>query len=318
MEFDEKTYDKIDRYLANELKGEELDAFEKEKNSNKALAEEIEVNAHMKEFLSDSPENDLRKNLHNLGNQFEEKEEEQTPLVPISKGNSLKYLFQVAAAIFLAAMAWWIYNQSTTKENNDEPQIVDQPKDNLPDPKQKPVEIQKEDVENTENLVEEYPNQKEDIKIQTPKDPIEILPPKKETRDLYAANFKPNPSLELLVNNNLRSNDFELNIDKQIGNVSISSLEDVVSFNFGGTINSDENLLEKDLKIHLFSNDKKAYDDFSSILSDDLKLEETKKETYNFDFSKYIVLKPGVYYYLLEDVGIEKIYHVGKFEVRLK
>ena len=118
-----------------------------------------------------------------------------------------------------------------------------------------------------------------------------------------------------MIDNNLRSNDFELLIDKKVKNISLSSLEDIVAFRFSGTMKSSDNLLNTKFKIHIFSNKKLDYEDFKSLSTSDLKLKKVGGD-YVFDFKKSILLPPGLYYNILDDEN-EKTYFVEKFQVRL-
>ena len=67
--------------------------------------------------------------------------------------------------------------------------------------------------------------------------------------------------------------------------------------------------------MHLFSNKKTEYEDFLPITSSDLEFKKSEEGNI-FDIEKSIVLKPGLYYYVVEDEN-EKIHFVQKFEVRL-
>lgn len=314
MEIDENLYEKIDKYLDGKLEGEELEKFEAEKKSNQALASEIELNAQMKDLLDDSPENELRKNLEHLGNQYDE-----AP-ISINRGSSFRSILQVAAAILiLVALGWWFMNRDGSITNKDEPIIVD-----TPETEQKEIEKQDEtQIEKPEgsDVVEGTPTQKDnEVKppIKTPKDsPVIKNQKEKQHKDLYAANYETNPQLDFLINNNLRSGYLEVEVKKQIRNVSLASIEDVVDFQFSGNLKSKDDLQKNKFALHLFSNDKNAFEEFEPISTENLKIVKGTGDKYRFDFQKFILLKPGLYYYVLEDPKIEKIYFVEKFEVRL-
>ena len=80
-------------------------------------------------------------------------------------------------------------------------------------------------------------------------------------------------------------------------------------------LKSKENLLDKDLKLHLFNNDQAAFDDFEPLSTYDLQLEETGEDAYRIDFRKSLSLPSGLYYYVLEELDQEKILFVEKFKV---
>ena len=232
MEFNESTNDKIDRYLNNEMTGEELVQFESEKNANKSLAAEVEVNAQMKELLADTPENKLRQNLESLSNAFEEKKEDT--LIKINRNSTFNLFLKVAAAIIISGMLWWVYNTSNSSIKDD-PQIVETPLDPPPDPKDDDSKIDPIKEPKDPSIVEEKePN--DEISVPDKNQIMDLPSKKKETTNIYAANFKPNPSLEFLIDNNLRGNDLKLEVTRKIGNISLSSLKDVVEFRFSGIV----------------------------------------------------------------------------------
>ena len=138
MDFDETTYDLIDRYLNGELSGEELSAFEARKNSDSALAQEIEISATMKAFLSDSVENDLRKNLQELGEGFVIETEEvkkkaglwtwiqetidQTLNMLAPPASPMRYALYLLPFLVALGFWWMIFNNQPTS-----PPIVNDP-----------------------------------------------------------------------------------------------------------------------------------------------------------------------------------------------
>lgn len=312
MEFDEYIYDKIDRYLNNELAGKELEQFEVEKNANENLAKEVEIHAQMKEFLADTQENNLRRNLESLSNRFEE-EKEKTP-IRIIRNNPLKLFLQIAASILIAGMLWWFYSQSFNTTNDGNPIIVETPHDSPPaesqnDPLKNPMEENKETpIVNKEN------SQKDDDKNkESNPDSGKVKPPRKDKTKYIATDFEVIPSLDFLIGNNLRSDDIAFVIKNKIGNVSLSSLKDVVEFRFSGEIKSSENLSSNTFKVHLFSNKKSDFEDFLPINSSKLVIKKLDGN-YVFYFQKNVNLQPGLYYYVVEDEK-EKIHFVEKFEV---
>jgi hypothetical protein len=81
-------------------------------------------------------------------------------------------------------------------------------------------------------------------------------------------------------------------------------------------LKSSQKLKDKNFKLHIFSNDKKEFADFNPSFSFDISLENTEADSYQINFQKKLTLKPGLYYYLLEDFDIEKIYFTEKFNVK--
>ena len=145
--------------------------------------------------------------------------------------------------------------------------------------------------ENSKNSEEANPTNRNTIKE---------LPPKENKPNYIAADFEANPALDFLIGNNLRSNEIVFVIEKKIGNISLSSLDDVIEFRFSGKVKSGGESLPEKIKVNLFSNKKLDYEDFKPISSTELNIQKVG-EDYRFDFQRNIKLKPGLYYYTLED-----------------
>ena len=308
MEFDESIYDKIDRFLNNDLSGEELEKFEAAIQSDEALAREVELNATMKDLLSDSAENNLRKNLQDLSDQFVEP--------PVKKAPVLKYALWLIVPI-LIALGWWLL---TSDNSEKEPQYVDdQPKDpteEVDPPKEKEDEIPLDPNRNdpTEKQDRIVKDEDQEDKKDSPKDNSQ----EQEPEQLFAENYTVNPSLEFLINNNTRSDNFKIEIENKVANTTLDSIGIVVPIQFSGKIESSENVLEKQLTFHLFSNNEDAYEDFQPLLSDTLSVTFLENNAYQFGYENYIPLEPGLYYYLFDEPATGKIYFVEKFEVRIQ
>lgn len=313
MEFDENLHDQIDRYLNNKMSEEEAKQFEVKKNNDEKLLAELEMNAQMKEFLKDSPENKLRANLKKLSDEFVE-EEEKEPIHIQRNTTNFSLIFKVAAAIIIAGMLWWLYANSSNSTPNKTPEIVKTPEDIKSDENQQEDRLDLIDDSKNEDIAnEDVPIKNEEIEI--PQEaPDKKLPPKNKKRTLpkyIAADFEVNSNLEFLIDNNLRSNDLRIELTRKIGNVSLSSPKDIVTFQLGGKILTKQDIYKKELKVHLFSNKKSDYEDFLPINTAPLEV----KSDLSFDFQNNINLKPGLYYYIIED-EVEKVHLVGKFEVR--
>lgn len=313
MEFDENIYDEIDRYLNNEMSEEEAKQFEVRKNNDEKLQAETDMNAQMRAFLKDTPENQLRANLQKLSDEFVE-EKEKEPINIHRNTTNYGLIFKVAAGIIIAGMLWWLYTNSSNSTPNKTPEIVKTPEINKSDenPQEDRLDLI-DDSKNEDIANEEVPTNNEEIKTpqETPDKKLPLKNKKKTPPKYVAADFKVNPSLEFLIDNNLRSNDLKIELTRKIGNVSLSSPEDIITFKLMGSIITQDDISKKKLKVHLFSNKKSDYEDFLSINSSPLVV----KQNLTFDFQNSINLKPGLYYYVIED-EVEKIHLVGKFEVR--
>ncbi len=117
MEFDEQSYEKIEQFLAGELKGEALQTFKAALETDEALAEEVLLAREMNELLADSPENELRKNLQQLSNQISED--------PIEKSFSDRYpyLYLLWWIPILTLAAWCYFNLGNNQSEEISPNI---------------------------------------------------------------------------------------------------------------------------------------------------------------------------------------------------
>ncbi|MEM6963505.1 MAG: hypothetical protein AAF573_01985 [Bacteroidota bacterium] len=343
MNLDEHTNDQIDRYLNGNMTDAELIKFEQQLQLDVDLMDEVNMAKTLKSMLEDSPENELRKNLQKINEEInldttkipaaattKTTLSEATETTPSGFFDWLNNLFfsnsyRVAFILLpiLVGLGWWFWNSNRAVEKD--PVVVDREKIN-----EKPMDT---DVDSGNKVPEKAPDPKENKEVvdkdtstikEKNKNPKQQATPNKNPKpqeipqEYFAENFDPIPTLEFLIDNNLRDSGTRLRIDKKIGNVTLSKKDDVVNFQLAGQFDSKENLASKDLKIHLFSNDKNAFENYTSIFSDALELKKKSANLYTFDNQKYISLLPGLYYYIIEDVAIEKNYLVGKFEVRLR
>lgn len=339
MKNNERTYEKIQKYLDNELDEEDRLAFESEMASDLELAREVNLNRDLKIFLSDSPENDLRKSLQILNNRVVEE--------PKGKGGKWKYLFFVIALLIVGGRFFINSDSADTEKKDAQDEIMEE----LSEPESKNElevidSIQTEETPSTNSIekkIEEKSVEDEDVRnekkinppkkeeIQTKERPIanDIRPPQKNEEPILRgeeafsalspanmADFEPNPQIEILIENTTRNNDFELMIEQKQEDLKITKTYGEVDFQFKAVLKSSQKLKDKNFKLHIFSNDKKEFDDFNPSFSFDISLENTEEDSYQINFQKKLTLKPGLYYYLLEDFDIEKIYFTEKFNVK--
>lgn len=312
MKFNEDIYNKIQKYIDGELYGDALRIFEAEMAANPALAEEVALHRDMEVFFSETPENDLRKNLQTLGERVQiadvgaEKQEKTKP-------GSKKYWWWLLPVVVL--LGWQIYNSQTT--------TIDAA-DALPSEYEEDVESNEtEEKKDTTTIMGSPPDtleKEEEPPIIDDREYATFEPPKspEENPQLIAANFEPNPSLELLIGNNLRDNELEIELKQKQQNIQLSSSKAATPIRFSLLLRSKEDMSKKSLQWHLFSNDKTAYSNFLSIVSDKVEVRKNGEDLYEVDVQKRVILEEGLYYYLLENVEVEKFYFVEKFEVKSK
>jgi len=297
MAFSDDIYDKIQRYLDGEMKGEERSSFEQEMAADEALAQEVALHADMQELLADSPENELRHSLQVLGQQATTK----------SRGGFNRLLWLLLPILLLTG--WWFLSEEETNKGNP-------PEDTV----QKPTGLNEQDatteeVDDVVAPVEEKPLPKQKEKRTVPDKKDASRKNAKESGPI-AANFVPNPALEFMIGNNLRADDFQWAETRPQQDVTLSTTDASLDFQFAGRLIAESDISGLELKLHLFSNDPAAFDTFSPLYSFDLTLQEDAESNYVIDFQKSIPLKQGLYYYLIEDYETEQIYRVEKFVAR--
>ncbi|MBX2874094.1 MAG: hypothetical protein KTR30_18395 [Saprospiraceae bacterium] len=301
MAFDEEKHRKIEDYLGKKLKGESRNKFEQDMLADEELSKEVELHRDMEELLSDSPENALRKNLSLLG--------QEVKTEPNRKPS--RWGFALLIPLFLAVVWWFWTENSQLKDTNTIPEI-EEVKPAIPD----------EDLESepSRDAPLTPPTQEETAPPPTkPTTPAPSPGRKRGQREpaprAIAANFVPNPSLEFLIENNLRDTELSVKLTKKQQKVQLTAADAPTPFQISLQLQSREDISQQDFKLHLFSNDRQAFDDFSPIATTDLTIVPIEGDIYQINFSKSYSLEPGLYYYVIEDFSEEKIHLVEKFEV---
>jgi hypothetical protein len=311
MLINEELYDRIQRYLDQEMSVEEARAFEGAMAEDEALAKEVALNRDMQAMLGKSPENELLTNLEILSREVED--------IPSSSGTSWRpLLWFIPVVLFIG---WLVFAPGS--DNDQESQVqtpVEQP-ENVPslDESTSPEEapIQEEETEEVEAKKEVTPVPPDEAK----KPEIPTKPIKKQTQKsqpIAAADFEPNPSLDFLIANNVRNIETVLTVQQQQQDIKLAKAGDEVPFELKAQFESEVNLSDKNFKLHLFSNKKADFDNFEPMFTFDLSLLPGDENIYKVAISQNLNIQPGLYYYLIEDYETEKIYYVEKFEVRLK
>ncbi|MEO1262184.1 MAG: hypothetical protein AAFZ15_25485, partial [Bacteroidota bacterium] len=141
-------------------------------------------------------------------------------------------------------------------------------------------------------------------------------PDENKPTKLMAANFDPNPALELLLDNPVRSNSFKMEIESPKKDAEIKIKNGKITFPLSGIIKSiNGGTTDKKFQAYLFSNKKEDYEKFQPIWQSDLTIDETEAD---FSFSTTINLSvvPGLYYYLIEDENGDQLYAIGRIQMK--
>lgn len=306
MEFSEEIYRKIQRYLDGQLGPEERAAFEREMEANAELAEEVSLNREMKIFLADTPENKLRKNLKILSQQ------EVEPQKVISK----KYWWWLLFIPVLSLVIWWGVNRYQEKSDMEEVVQDENTSDALFDTESDTIPLIEEvGPKEPDQELEERPTQQPDS-VPKKQTPSENAIQKTEDKGPIAANFDPLPALEFLIDNQVRSDDFQWMDTRPQEDVSLPSPNESFNFRFTGSIISEEDLSEKDFQLLLFSNSPEAYEAFDPLFTFPLAFSATDGNTYQINFQRSLTLPSGLYYYFIEELVTERVIWINKFFVR--
>ena len=304
MAFDEEKHRKIEDYLHNKLRGESRKEFEQEMQADDQLSKEVELHRDMEDLLSDSPENALRKNLSILG------KEADTASAPKSNRWAIAILIPI-----LLTMVWWFWTGSNSDQSPDSNTVPQEQQTSpaIPTEELSPIPAQDAPMEQPqEEEVEPQPT--------TPTTPPPSPGRKRGQREpaprAIAANIVPNPSLEFLIENNLRDAEMSVKFTMKQKDIQLAAAADPSPFQIKIELQSREDISQQDFKLHLFSNDRQAFDDFSPVNTSDLTITPIEGDIYGIDFAKSYTLEPGLYYYIIEDFSEEKIHLVEKFEVK--
>ncbi|MBK8968977.1 MAG: hypothetical protein IPM36_20360 [Lewinellaceae bacterium] len=297
MAFNDETYHQIQQYLDGLMTQAEREAFELEMAANPELAEEVQLNRDMQEFLADTPENALRKNLQTLSEQAAKQE----------KNRPARLWWWLLLVSVLALLLWWLIPGKPVTNSAPSPMHDGQNRTN--EQNLSPVDTTKA----TPHPKKPGPKQEERA------DDAPASPPnsKKKQPKLFAANFQPMPALELLIGNNLRAGDFQWTDTQPMPDVPLDKPGSPIRFHFSGVLRTDDaDMRDKKLNLYIFSNDPAAFETFHPVSSLPLRPEAAGDNTYRISADKSFAPSPGLYYYLIEDAATERIYLVNKFVVR--
>jgi len=314
MDFDENLYDKIQAYLDKELSSAERKEFERAIAADENLAREVELHADMQELLSDTPENNLRKNLEKLS----------AEAIDVPEGDEgFDWRFLASVPIVLAIIGFLIFGRNDDIENKNIKET-------------EPITSVEDSVSTIKTTI--------DTSAQTPKDTAvtNVIPPiekktktedksknikkttKKKKKEVKKKNsFEELPPFEALIANNARRSfeaafrgfDITFMVRTDSGNSNGQS-PIIAPFIFSGKFKTEEDPNTRNLKVHIFSNDGKRFKNFDMLYSNELILESEADGVYSFDFKTDYKLSPGLYYFLVEDTSTDEIYYANKFVVR--
>ena len=314
MEFSENTYDRIQKYLTDRMKGDDLKSFKKEMEGNPDLAQEVELHKEMKFYLEDSLENNLRKNLRSLGDELDEDNDLEMPENDGGSGDSdggsaggpeFNYLWLTVPVLALAA--WWFFqSQPTSSPTDPSPEVSSEV---TPPPLPESDIIEPDSNTLTEIKEPEIAEPKTPEPKVTPPPPKKVKPKAKEpslAEDPYAQN----PIFESMRNKKLGENNFQLTISRPYPDKSAEVIKYPVILKFSGTLEADENLSENGFKFQVFTNNPDDYRNARPFFSHSLPLENPIDGFHRISYDKDLLLLPGLYYLEVKDADSGKVYYI--------
>lgn len=277
-------YENIENYLNGSMSDAEKKVFEEAMQKDKALQEKVQIQAGVHRFLEQ----------HN--SEFNTLNAELSDEFFPNKKSKPTFYIQIGIALIILVLAYLYYKNHEiihsklfNKSNTSEGQIPSIQNNNQLDTISLPSKAT--------NKKDTIPSSEEDVKLST--EPI-----------ADAANtrlFKENPQLELLIRENIRSNNNDITVIKPIeANIISSKTSDFTLFELTGSFNRDFNY-----KVEFYDNSRNAYAEDRFILIRNQRTANQKIQlNINLSFSK------GLYYYfvILEDTNMPIF--TGKFIVR--
>ncbi len=217
----------------------------------------------------------------------------------------------------IIAGIWYFGKDSNTNEpaTSDRTEAIsnDSSIENTLKEKSTPLQEPKQEKPKTEKQKDKTPRIKEKndyIPPTTVEKPPENLP--------IAANFEPNPDIELFIGNHTRSAGFEFEMKRPITNDKLLFGGEQTTIPFEGVFKDMEAAdTQEGFQIHLFSNDKDAFNNFEPLWTKTLEL-KTIEEGFGFYLESSIVIPEGIYYWMVENTSGSSLYGVGKFTVERK
>lgn len=337
MEFSQDIYEKIEAYLSGDLEGQDLQQFEKMLQSDADLAKEVQFQREMHDFLAETPENDLRKNLAQLRDEIAD-DEDQPPIWR-------NWMWLLPIMLLGLGLFFWMPKDKpkvisdSIATNPVSPEPVVSPKDTVvlapkppvaPPPKPEPVPVQpppkspptpKTDTpEPTQKVIDIVNPQNQDtvqnFLVPIPDTPdVMILPPMATVlTPPPPPEFVSNEELDFLIDNNTRDSGSALKIDTVSTAFRVKTGEEPIDFRFGGTLTTKENFDNSPVSIYVFSNNPQQFENFQPLFMEAIKLRPVS-EGYTFDFQSYYQLNAGLYYFVLMEELEENILYLGKFYV---
>jgi|GEM_PF-3879535 len=302
MQSSKEFYEKIAAYLLGELESDALKLFESEMASDPKLKQEVELHKSLSKHISNTEEKKFVKNISQLTHNYKNK----------SRNKNWLWL----AVICTLAIVAFLGQKYLLSKTDVLPANIEETIDSLENKKNKQedttLERAKTDVIEQAADIKNEPalkDKKSKLNRKTPREKIDV----KERQTLAMADFEPNKSLELLLNGTTRGLQSDFTVLDNIKDQNYSN-DIPLSIKFSGIIDTRSTLLDEDITLYIFTNKVDDYDAFRPVNISNPTLEKAN-DGYKLIVEKSIVLKPGLYYYILETTKEEELIYIEKFSV---
>lgn len=301
MQATEQLYNQISSYILGELKGEQLITFESALASDENLRKEVQLHKDLANNLLNENERNFKSSLLQITSKKKNSSQLNKKLLWLS------VLALLLCLIFISKPFLSDKNQFPTVEEKDAIEKITVPKNN----NERNEKEQNTKIDNSKNeLIQKVEPEKQNLKkeIPTTKEKIDKNIP------MAMVDFKPNNSLDVLINGTTRSSGVAFTLRDKIKDQKYVQDKNCEIY-FSGTIDTSANVLDENITFYIFSNKKEAYTNFNPIETLNPKLKQINNG-YLLTVQKKINLKPGLYYYILETTDDEELIFINKFVIK--
>lgn len=293
-------FEKIEDFLAGRLKGKELEEFKKQLETDGELISEVNMHKELTDFLPATPKNQFRNTLSGIRDTVD------TPAVRKDDSlNGKKWWLGIGLILIIGIGSLFFFDNK--------PEVQAEIDDNS-----NPILNQEEKASDIPPAAELEDSKKEVVPESTKKEPVKTptetrQKPIKKPRPI-AADFSVNPLIEAEMGDLVRGSKIEVLLENPSGDAKWSLSKGNASINFTGVLDTDEALANIAVRLLLFDNKKETYENWQPVWEQEVDLKEVDGK-FQFSIIENLKLKPGLYYYIFEDVNEEMYLKIGKARI---
>lgn len=284
----------IERFINGEMNPSEKQAFANQMDSDAALRETVELWQDMDQALRPAPEDALRQQLAPITQHYTEQNK------PKSKRS-----WWWAGGLILVVVGFLLWPRP------EQPNVDSVPMEEEARPESPAIAEEPAGIDDSSNSETETPDPENTQPPSTPtlEEPRANLrqEPAEEPGPIAAA-YSPNPQFEALLGQQLRSNEYTL----QLQPVQVDETNQQLQFT--GELETETPPDSwPPFRLLLFTNDPAAFANYQALQSHQLRWTPIVSSTvYAFSWASPPNLSPGLYYYLIEDEESGLLYATGK------